>query len=110
MEKKNEKKAEMKVVREESQNNEVSKKLSYEELENIALQSRKQNAELYQRLQQVQNVLAEVNQIGLLLDILGKAEHFKESFVNRCASKIEELVGKAMDESEKEAATTEESK
>jgi hypothetical protein len=37
----------------------------------------------------------------MLLDILGKSEHFHEAFVTRCSDKIEELVNKAMDASEK---------
>jgi hypothetical protein len=37
----------------------------------------------------------------MLLDILGKGEHFTESFVSRCSSKIEEIVTKALDASEK---------
>jgi len=36
----------------------------------------------------------------VLLDVLGKSEHFSEKFVTRCSSKIEELITKAMDATE----------
>ena len=38
----------------------------------------------------------------MLLDVLGKSEHFSEKFVTRCSNKIEELITKAMDASEKQ--------
>lgn len=107
MEKKS-KETKMNAARESSNKNE---KLSYEELEHIALQARAANNDLYQRLQHAQNVIAEFNEIGMLLDILGKAEYFKEAFVQRCSNKIEELVGKAIDASEKvEEENTQENK
>lgn len=107
MEKKS-KEVKMNVVKNESKEN---KKLSYEELEQVALQARGANNDLYQRLQQAQSIIAEFNEIGMLLDILGKAEYFQDSFVKRCSNKIEELVGKALDASEKaEKEATQENK
>ena len=49
-----------------------------------------------------QNTIAQVNEIGMLLDILGKSEHFTEKFVNRCSNKIEELITKVLDASDKQ--------
>ena len=84
-----------KDVRQESQ------KLSYEQLEQVALQMRNANNDLYKRLQNAQQAIAEFNEIGMLLDILGKSEYFSDGFVSRCSAKIEEIVTKALDESEK---------
>ena len=50
----------------------------------------------------MQNAIAEFNEIGMLLDVLGKSEHFNEKFITRCSNKIEELITKAMDASEKQ--------
>ena len=77
-------------------------KLTYEQLEQVAVQLRGANNDLYKRLQNAQQAIAEFNEIGMLLDILGKSEYFSDAFVSRCASKIEEIVTKALDASEKE--------
>jgi len=70
-------------------------KISYEQLEQIA-------GNLNQQCRQMQQVIAEFNEIGMLLDVLGKSEHFSEKFVTRCSNKIEELITYAMDASEKQ--------
>lgn len=95
MEKKS-KEVKMKDAKQEEQ------KLPYEQLEQVALQLRNANNDLYKRLQNAQQAIAEFNEIGMLLDILGKSEYFSDSFVSRCAAKIEEIVTKALDASEKE--------
>lgn len=76
-------------------------KLSYEQLEQIAGNLNQQCRQMQEHIRSMQNVIAEFNEIGMLLDVLGKSEHFSEKFVTRCASKIEELITKAMDASEK---------
>lgn len=78
-----------------------SEKLSYEQLEQIAGNLNHQCQQQQMQIRNMQQALAEVNEIGMLLDILGRSEHFSEAFVNRCSAKIEELVSKAMDASEK---------
>ena len=78
-------------------------KLSYEQLEQIAGNLNQQCRQMQEHIRSMQNVIAEFNEIGMLLDVLGKSEHFSEKFVARCASKIEELITKAMDASEKQA-------
>lgn len=79
-------------------------KLNYEQLEQVAGSLNQRCNMLYQQLQQAQNTIAEFNEIGMLLDVLKQAEQFSSQFVERCASKIEELITKAMDESEKQQA------
>jgi hypothetical protein len=76
-------------------------KLSYEQLEQIAGNLNQQCRQMQEHIRNLQNALAEFNEIGMLLDILGKSEHFNEKFITRCSSKIEEIVSKAMDASEK---------
>ena len=80
-------------------------KMSYEQLEQIAGNLNQQCRILQQQLTQAQNVIAEFNEIGMLLDILKQAEQFTPQFVERCANKIEELITKALDVSEKQEET-----
>lgn len=77
-------------------------KLSYEQLEQIANNLNQQCRQMQEHIRSLQNVIAEFNEISMLLDILGKSEHFNEAFVIRCSSKIEELIIKALDASEKQ--------
>lgn len=77
-------------------------KLSYEQLEQIANNLNQQCRQMQEHIRNLQNVIAEFNEISMLLDILGKSEHFNEAFVLRCSSKIEELIIKALDASEKQ--------
>ena len=77
-------------------------KLSYEQLEQIAGNLNQQCRQMQQHINNLQQAIAEFNEIGMLLDVLGKSEHFTEKFVNRCSNKVEELITKAMDASEKQ--------
>lgn len=79
-----------------------SKKLSYEELERVANSLNQKCGQFYQQLQEANAIIANFDEIGLLLNILGKSEFFSESFVARCAGKIEETMTKALDESDKQ--------
>lgn len=85
-----------------SDGNSKSEKLSYEQLEQVAGNLNKQCQQLFQQLKEAQRVISEFNEIGLLLDILDKSEHFGEAFVERCSKKIEEVVTTAFDNSEKQ--------
>ena len=77
-------------------------KLSYEQLEQVAGNLNQQCRQMQSHIQTLQAAIAEFNEIGMLLDVLGKSEHFNEAFVTRCSNKIEELITKAMDASEKQ--------
>ena len=81
--------------------NRQQEKLSYEQLEQIAGNLNQQCRQMQEHILNLQNALAEFNEVGMLLDILGKSEHFNEKFITRCSSKIEEIISKAMDASEK---------
>ena len=77
-------------------------KLTYEQLEQVAGNLNKQCQQFYSQLQEANRTISEFNEIGLLLDVLGKSEYFSSDFVNRCASKIEGIITKAFDEAEKQ--------
>ena len=81
-------------------------KLSYEQLEQIAGNLNQQCRQMQEHIRNLQQAIAEFNEIGMLLDVLGESEHFSEMFVTRCANKIEELITKAMDASEKQEEET----
>ena len=97
MEKKS-KEVKMKKADPESQE---GQKLTYEQLEKVAVDLQNQRNQYYSQLQKAQSVIAEFNEIGMLLEILAKSEHFSEAFVSRCSEKIEEIVTKALDNAEK---------
>ena len=76
-------------------------KLSYEQLEQIAGNLNQRCRQQESQIRSMHQAIAEFNEIGMMLDILDKSEHFHEEFIQRCADKVEELVSKAMDASEK---------
>lgn len=78
-----------------------SEKLSYEQLEQTANNLNRQCQQFYSQLQEANRIIAEFNEVEMLLSILGKSEHFSEKFVTRCSLKIEEIITSAMDNAEK---------
>lgn len=72
-------------------------KLSYEELERVAANLNQQCNSLYRQLKETQAALADINEIGVLLSIIDKSEHFDAAFIDRCASKIQTVVTEALD-------------
>lgn len=81
------------------------KKLSYEELEKVAMHWHKQFMEAAKQASNLQQVLSNVNDISILLSILDKAEYFDSSFIEECASRIQETTEKMLkgvEEEEKE--------
>ena len=76
------------------------KKPSYEELE-AALQTLNQHCkELYQKLQEADKIIGNFNDIGILLSILKQSEYFDESFIGRCAGKIQGVITQMLDSAE----------
>ena len=92
----------MNVQKKSNVENPGQEKLSYEQLEQIAGNLNQQCRQMQKVINNQQQAIAEFNEIGMLLDILGKSEHFTEKFVTRCSSKIEELITKALDASDKQ--------
>lgn len=85
----------------------ASKKLSYEELERVANGLNAKCGQMYQQLQEANNIISSFNETELLLSILDKAEYFHEPFVQRCVEQIENVVGKALDEYDKQVSEEE---
>lgn len=67
------------------------KKLSYEELENVARQLSEQNKIMYRRIQEL-----ETNEIftrlGFLFKVVEFANRFNSEFLNKCTQEIEQLI------------------
>ena len=62
---------------------------------------------LYGQLQEARTVIAEFNEINLLLSIIDKSEHFDSNFIDRCCLKIQAVINKAMDAAEKASEESE---
>lgn len=82
-------------------NAQKEEKLTYEQLEQLAGNLNKQCQQFYTQLQEANRVISEFNEIGTLLDILDKSEHFSSAFTERCAQKIEDIITNALDAAEK---------
>lgn len=67
------------------------KKLSYEELENIAHQLSEQSRVLSERLEQ-SNMHNAFKRLDYLFKIIENSKEFKPEFVDKCVSEIEELI------------------
>ena len=80
------------VSMQKEQHQEESQKLTYEQLEQVANKLNSQCQVLYKDLQEARSIIQDFNDIGMLLSVLEKGEHFSDSFVTRCAMKIEEVI------------------
>jgi hypothetical protein len=96
--KKETKKPEMTVTKNEEAKNE---KLTYEQLEQVANNLNNQCRNLHQRCLQAENALASFNEVALLLDVLEKDSFFSDAFVERCSATIEKIISSALDATEK---------
>ena len=88
MEKKSKKAAEVKMAPKQ----EEKTKLTYEKLEEVAGNLNQQCSQLYAKLKEAQEIIANFNMVGMLLDIMDKAEYFNEDFVSMCTEKIQTAV------------------
>jgi hypothetical protein len=64
------------------------KKLSYEELENVAKQLSAQGEELYKRLLKAEEMLA-IRRLDYLIKIVELKDCFSKSFIEECVKEIE---------------------
>lgn len=67
------------------------RKLSYEELENVAKQLSEQNRQLYVKLQEM-NTVNLFKRLDYLFKVLEDNVHFRKEFVDKCAKEIEEII------------------
>lgn len=79
---------------------EENKKLTYEQLENVANNLNSQCKQLYDKLCEAQEIIAGFNDVGLLLSIIDKSEYFESAFITRCVDKIQTTMGKMLDKSD----------
>lgn len=70
---------------------EKKQKLSYEELNNAALQLAEQNRKLYQEVQRL-NTAGVIKRLEFLFDVLKYKDVFNVGFVNRTVAEIEEAL------------------
>lgn len=103
MEKKNKKEN----VEEVAKKNE---KLTYEQLEQVANNLNNQCKQLYQELMETRKLLSNINDIEMLLSLVGNSAYFSSAFVDRCANKIEQVVTVMLDDSDKAIKEAENSK
>lgn len=87
MEKKSKKAAEVKMAPKQEET-----KLTYDQLEEVAGNLNQQCSQLYAKLKEAQEIIANFNMVGMLLDIMDKAEYFNEDFVSMCTEKIQTAV------------------
>jgi len=82
-------------------------KLSYEQLEHVANNLNGRCQQLYNDLMEAKRIIDSFNEVGMLLSIINKSEHFEESFISRCTKKIQDTVTAMLDDSEKAEETAE---
>lgn len=83
---------EVKVANSESKTETSNpKKMSYEQLENIAHQLSEQAKQLYTRLQEA-NMTNMFKRLDYLFKIVENAKAFNEEFVNKCVLEIEDRI------------------
>lgn len=75
-------------------------KISYEELEQIAKNLNQQCQLLHQRLHEAEMVVSNINEVGLLLSIIKESEYFDDDFIQRCVSKIQDIITTMFDNAE----------
>ena len=90
------------VKLEAAKENGKSEKLTYEQLEQVAGNLNQQCNKLYQQLREAQGIISNFNEIEMLLAIIGKAEYFESTFIDRCTKEIQKVVTAALDASEKQ--------
>ena len=75
-------------------------KLTYEQLEQVAGNLNNQCRQLYAQLKEAQTVIAEFNEIEILLSVLAKSMYFESAFVDRCAAKVQDVINGMLDKTE----------
>jgi len=69
-------------------------------LEQLAHSLNQQCQQLYQRLQEAERVINNINDFNLLLSVMDKSEFFDDSFITRCAELIQTRLSKMLDDVE----------
>lgn len=80
--------------------NNAPEKPTYEQLEQIAQNLNNQCHYMQKKLAEAEKIVNNVNDIGILLSIIKSSEYFEESFITRCAGKIQSVITEMLDNSE----------
>lgn len=89
-------------LRPTKESEETPKKLSYEQLENIAHQLSEQAKNLYTKLQEA-NMANIFKRLDYLFKVVENSHAFKDEFVTKCLEEIEELMTVPEKEDEEES-------
>lgn len=81
------------------------KKPTYEQLEEYAKNLNQQCKQMYEKLQEADRIIGSFNEVGFLLEIIGKAEYFDDAFIGRCCNKIQSTVTAMLDSVESQEET-----
>ena len=81
----------MEVVKKSEETPTEEKKLSYEQLNEIAHQLSEQNRELYQKVQEM-NMANIFKRLDYLFKVVDLSVEFKQEFVNKCKEEIATLM------------------
>ena len=81
----------MEVVKKSEETPTEEKKLSYEQLNEIAHQLSEQNRELYQKVQEM-NMSNIFKRLDYLFKVVDLSVEFKQEFVNKCKEEITTLM------------------
>lgn len=79
---------------------EKEEKLTYEQLEQVAMRLNQQCQQMYEKLQEAERIIKNVNDIELLLSVIRQSEYFDEDFIKRCADKIQTTLTEMLDSAE----------
>ena len=92
-----------KVIKMQPTTNETERpeKMSYEQLENVAHQLSEQAKQLYMKLQAA-NMSNIFKRLDYLFKVLENGHMFRQDFVDKCVSEIEELMSVPEETEEKE--------
>lgn len=91
-----------KKAKEVSMEVQKEEKLTYEQLEQVANNLNQQCRQMYQKLQEAQEVISNFNDIAMLLTVLEKAEFFDNEFVSKCAERVQNTVSEIIDPKQEE--------
>ena len=91
-----------KKAKEASMEVQKEEKLTYEQLEQVANNLNQQCRQMYQKLQEAQEVISNFNDIAMLLTVLEKAEFFEDEFVHKCAERIQKNISEIIDPKQEE--------
>lgn len=72
----------------EAQINSNKEKISYEDLNNVAIQLSKENQYLKTQLQSAAETLNTINRLDYLFKVLEQGTYFDRQFINKCTEEI----------------------